>query len=78
MMIAKQEWRTDVDVQSTRHAAQQHIHDAEVGRTAVKQGHAVKKQGKCETEFSVVPHTRAAVPDDRVRHRTRWKGIMIA
>jgi hypothetical protein len=48
--------RTNVDLQRARHAPQQHVHDANVGRTAVKEGYAVEQQGESQPEFSIIPN----------------------
>ena len=53
---------TNVDLQRAGHAPQQHVHDANVGRAAVKEGYAVEKQGESQPEFSIIPNGRAAIP----------------
>ena len=54
---------TNVDLQRAGHAPQQHVHDANVGRTAVKEGYAVEQQGESQPEFSIVPYRGAAIPE---------------
>ena len=46
--------------------------------SAVKQGHAVNAQGECEPDINVFPHTRAAVPAEKLRKRTRLDGNVFA
>ena len=53
---------TNVDLQSARHATQQHVQDADVGGAAVEQGDAIEEEGECQAEFGVVPYGGAAVP----------------